>query len=56
MKKLNSLQILGIGLVILGFSVPFFTENDFLGTLSGITAAIGVALILKWFPYTKKKN
>lgn len=54
MKKLNSFQIIGIGLVILGFSASFFTENNFLGTISGIIAAIGVALILKWFPYTKK--
>lgn len=56
MTKLNNFQYLGIGLVFLGFSTPFLIENNFFESLSGITAAIGVSLILKWFPISKKNK
>jgi uncharacterized membrane protein len=51
---MNKLQIIGIIIIITGiFTGYFFEENNIISTISGVLSAIGLSLILKWFPLKK---
>jgi len=55
MKKLNKVQLIGIGLVVLGISIPFLVENSLIEIILGVLTAVGVGFIFKWIPF-KKQN
>ena len=56
-KFMNKYQIIGIGIIIAGGIIGyFFEENNIISTLSGVLCAVGLTLILKWFPIKKKKS
>jgi len=54
---MNKSQIIGIGIIIIGgITGYFFEENNIISTLSGVLCAVGLTLILKWFPLKKRKQ
>ncbi|WP_170062855.1 hypothetical protein [Polaribacter butkevichii] len=54
---MNKLQIIGIVIIIIGIiSGYIFVENNIISTVSGVLSAIGLTLILKWFPLKKRLN
>ena len=55
MKKLNKLQIIGIGILLFGIIIPFLVENNVVEIIAGVIAAIGLGLIFKWIPFRKQK-
>ena len=58
MKKLNQNQILGIGIILIGITASLLNESESLliGVPSGVAAAVGVGLILKWIPFKKSTS
>jgi hypothetical protein len=51
---MNKLQIIGIGIIITGgITGYFFQENNIISTTSGFLCAIGLALVIKLFPFKK---
>jgi multisubunit Na+/H+ antiporter MnhG subunit len=54
MKKLNRSQTIGIGIIVIGLTIYFLSENNFISTLSGVLCAIGLGFVFKWIPFTKK--
>ena len=56
MKKLNKLQIIGIGIILFGIIIPFLVENNIVETIAGVIAAIGIGFIFKWIPFRKQKT
>jgi len=55
MKRLNKLQIIGIGILLFGITIPFLVENNVVETIAGVIAAIGIGFIFKWIPFRKQK-
>ncbi|MFV8226472.1 hypothetical protein [Christiangramia aquimixticola] len=55
MKKLNKYQILGILIAIGSLILNQFSDSNLFGFLFGALMALGLALILKWFPISKEK-
>ena len=55
MKKLNKLQIIGFGVLLIGITTPLLVEISVIKTIAGVTSAIGIGLILKWIPFRKQK-
>ncbi len=55
MAAFNRYQITGIGFIIAVITVSYLFESKSLliGVTSGIAAAVGVGLILKWIPFKK---
>ncbi|WP_343329260.1 hypothetical protein [Polaribacter staleyi] len=50
-------QVIGITIIILGIVTGyFFEESNLISTISGVISAIGLMLILKWFPLKKQKS
>ena len=58
MKKLNQNQIIGIGIMVLVITASLLIESESLliGVPSGLAAAVGVGLILKWIPFKKSTS
>ena len=58
MKKLNQNQIIGIGIILLVIIASLLIESESLliGVPSGLAAAVGVGLILKWIPFKKSTS
>lgn len=55
--KVNKLQIIGIIIIIIGIVTGyFFEESNIISTISGVLSAIGLMLILNWFPLKKQKS
>ena len=55
MKKLNKLQIIGLGVLLIGITTPFLVEISVIKTIAGVISAIGIGLTLKWIPFKKKE-
>jgi len=54
---MNKLQIIGIGIIFAGgITGYFFQENSIISTTSGFLCAIGLALVIKLFPFKKLNN
>lgn len=55
MANLNKNQIIGIAVVLLGVTASLLNESEnlLIGVPSGLAAAVGVGLILKWVPFRK---
>lgn len=56
MKKLSKLQIIGIGILLVGITIPFLVENNVIETVAGVIAAIGLSFIFEWIPFRKQKG
>jgi|25_taG_2_1085351.scaffolds.fasta_scaffold04826_3 hypothetical protein len=58
MTKLNQNQILGVGIILIGITASLLNESESLliGVPSGVAAAVGVALIIKWIPFKKRTS
>lgn len=54
MSKLNSTQLIGIAMVLLGIGTQFLVESHLIQTLLGVLCAIGVGFIFKWIPFRKE--
>lgn len=52
--QLNRFQILGIIIMICAVIISAITDENWIGMISGVSTAIGLSLLLKWFPYYKK--
>ncbi|HUH27545.1 hypothetical protein [Gelidibacter sp.] len=50
---MNRNQIIGIGIFSMGMATYFISENQIIGTVSGVLCTIGLAYILKIMPFTK---
>jgi hypothetical protein len=54
---MNKLQIIGIGIIIIGgITAYFFEENNIISTIAGVLCAIGLLFILKWFPLKRHNS
>ncbi|MBO3098167.1 hypothetical protein [Gelidibacter pelagius] len=51
---MNRNQIIGIGIFSIGIAIYFISENQIIGTVSGVVCAIGLAFILRIMPFTKR--
>ena len=58
MKKLNQNQIIGIGIILVVITASLLIESESLliGVPSGLAAAVGVGLTLKWIPFKKSTS
>ena len=58
MKKLNQNQLIGIGIILVVITASLLIESESLliGVPSGLAAAVGVGLILKWIPFKKSTS
>jgi hypothetical protein len=54
MKKLNTGQIIGITIILIGFTIHYLTENIIINIISGVLFAIGLGLVFKWIHFGKK--
>ncbi|WP_417371299.1 hypothetical protein [Gelidibacter japonicus] len=51
---MNRNQIIGTGIFSIGIATYFISENQIIGTVSGVVCAIGLAFILRIMPFTKR--
>ncbi|MBA6154486.1 hypothetical protein [Gelidibacter maritimus] len=51
---MNRNQIIGIAIFSVGMAIYFISENQIIGTISGIICAIGLAYMLKIMPFSKR--
>ncbi|WP_156879239.1 hypothetical protein [Salinimicrobium xinjiangense] len=58
MKKLNQNQTIGIGIIVVVITASLLIDSESLliGVPSGLAAAVGVGLILKWIPFKKSTS
>ena len=52
--KLNKIQFIGMGIVLVGVIGASLNESALIGIPSGFMSAVGAALILKIIPLKKK--
>lgn len=50
---MNKLQIIGIGIIIVGIIAYLLVDHNIISTLSGALCAIGLGYIFKWIPFKK---
>lgn len=55
MRISNKSQIIGLGIALFGIGLYLFVENGITDAISGASCAIGLAFILNWIPFHKKK-
>ncbi len=53
---MNKNQLIGIGIMLIGIIISFFTDNNILTMLSGFLCAIGLGFILKFIPLKKQNH
>ena len=52
---MNKIQIIGLGIIILGgIASYFYEENNIISILSGVLCAVGLTFVLKWFPFQNR--
>ncbi|MDR5589084.1 hypothetical protein [Christiangramia sp. SM2212] len=54
MMKLDKFQILGIFMMLIVGIFEYGNESNTIGFFLGMMMAVGLSLVLKWFPYKKK--
>lgn len=53
---MNKLQIIGIGIGIVGISASLLLDISIIQPISGVLCAIGLALVFKWIPFKKQNS
>jgi len=50
---MNTTQIIGIVIVVIGITTSFLVDNVIIGVALGVLSAVGIGLIFKWIPFRK---